>query len=80
MLVEAAYNQNMPFKWNATRVQVLPRANTSSSSNSVDNKSYSQHETSSDSYRNRRYSPERERRNERRARSRDTRDNDVNLI
>lgn len=80
MLVEAAYNQNMPFKWNATRVQVLPRANPSSSSNSVDNKSYSQHETSSDSYRNRRYSPERERRNERRARSRDTRDNDVNLI
>ncbi|XP_070503451.1 cell division cycle and apoptosis regulator protein 1-like isoform X2 [Chironomus tepperi] len=76
VLVEAAYNQNMPFKWNATRVQVLPRANTSSSSNSVDTKSYSQHETSNDSYRNRRYSPERERRNERRARSRDNRDND----
>ncbi len=24
MLVEAAYNANMPFKWNATRIQVLP--------------------------------------------------------
>ncbi|KAL7021308.1 hypothetical protein ACKWTF_011834 [Chironomus riparius] len=80
VLVEAAYNQNMPFKWNATRVQVLPRANTSSTSNSVDNKSYSQHETSNDSYRNRRYSPERDRRNERRPRSRDNRDNDNSIV
>ena len=24
VLVEAAFNPNMPFKWNATRVQVLP--------------------------------------------------------
>lgn len=24
VLVEATYNPNMPFKWNATRVQVLP--------------------------------------------------------
>jgi hypothetical protein len=24
VLVEASYNANMPFKWNATRVQVLP--------------------------------------------------------
>ena len=24
VLVEAAYNANMPFKWNATRIQVLP--------------------------------------------------------
>ena len=24
VLVEAAYNPNMPFKWNATPVQVLP--------------------------------------------------------
>ena len=24
VLVEAAYNPNMPFKWNATRIQVLP--------------------------------------------------------
>lgn len=77
VLVEAAYNQNMPFKWNATRVQVLPRASTTSSGNSADNKSYGgQHDTSSDSYRNRRYSPERDRRNERRPRSRDTRDTD----
>lgn len=30
VLVEAAYNQNMPFKWNATRVQVLQSATTSS--------------------------------------------------
>ena len=27
MLVEAAYNANMPFKWNATRIQVLPNQN-----------------------------------------------------
>lgn len=25
VLVEASYNPNMPFKWNATRVQVLPK-------------------------------------------------------
>lgn len=24
VLVEAVYNANMPFKWNATRIQVLP--------------------------------------------------------
>ncbi len=24
VLVEASYNANMPFKWNATRIQVLP--------------------------------------------------------
>lgn len=24
MLVEATYNPNMPFKWNANRVQVIP--------------------------------------------------------
>ena len=24
VLVEASYNPNMPFKWNATRIQVLP--------------------------------------------------------
>ena len=27
VLVEAAYNANMPFKWNATRIQVLPNQN-----------------------------------------------------
>jgi hypothetical protein len=26
VLVEATYNPNMPFKWNATRVQVLPKS------------------------------------------------------
>ena len=30
MLVEAAYNANMPFKWNATRIQVLPNQNPNS--------------------------------------------------
>lgn len=34
VLVEAAYNQNMPFKWNATRVQVLQSAASSNVSNS----------------------------------------------
>ena len=24
VLVEAQFNANMPFKWNATRIQVLP--------------------------------------------------------
>lgn len=27
VLVEASYNANMPFKWNATRIQVLPNQN-----------------------------------------------------
>ena len=31
VLVEAAYNQAMPFKWNATRVQVLPSQSSSNS-------------------------------------------------
>merc|ERR1740123_1457691 len=30
VLVEAAYNANMPFKWNATRIQVLPNQNPNS--------------------------------------------------
>lgn len=30
VLVEASYNSNMPFKWNATRIQVLPMTNPSS--------------------------------------------------
>lgn len=34
VLVEAAYNQNMPFKWNATRVQVLQSAASSNVSSS----------------------------------------------
>ncbi|XP_023244872.1 cell division cycle and apoptosis regulator protein 1 isoform X2 [Copidosoma floridanum] len=28
VLVEASFNPNMPFKWNATRIQVLPMGNT----------------------------------------------------
>uniref|UniRef100_A0A1Q3F266 Putative cell division cycle and apoptosis regulator protein 1 n=1 Tax=Culex tarsalis TaxID=7177 RepID=A0A1Q3F266_CULTA len=40
VLVEAAYNQNMPFKWNATRVQVLQSA---ASSSGVSNSSSSRH-------------------------------------
>ncbi|XP_058468218.1 cell division cycle and apoptosis regulator protein 1-like [Malaya genurostris] len=38
VLVEAAYNQNMPFKWNATRVQVLQSAS-SNTANSSSNSS-----------------------------------------
>lgn len=30
VLVEASYNANMPFKWNATRIQVLPNQNVAS--------------------------------------------------
>lgn len=41
VLVEAAYNQNMPFKWNATRVQVLQSA--ASSSGGVGSSSTSRH-------------------------------------
>lgn len=40
VLVEAAYNQNMPFKWNATRVQVLQSA---ASSSGVSSTSSSRH-------------------------------------
>merc|ERR1719187_1924787 len=34
VLVEAAFNPNMPFKWNATRVQVLPNQAAGGSQNS----------------------------------------------
>merc|ERR1719361_3188268 len=34
VLVEAAYNANMPFKWNATRIQVLPNQNAGRGPNS----------------------------------------------
>lgn len=30
VLVEASYNPSMPFKWNATRIQVLPMGNNNS--------------------------------------------------
>ncbi|XP_058835786.1 cell division cycle and apoptosis regulator protein 1-like [Topomyia yanbarensis] len=42
VLVEAAYNQNMPFKWNATRVQVLQ----STSSSSVNSNNSTRHVSS----------------------------------
>lgn len=89
VLVEAAYNQNMPFKWNATRVQVLPRANNSSAGGSnmqqSNNKSYgsvpaSRESSSSDAYRSRRYSPDRRKSPERRPRSRDRREVDVRQL
>ncbi|XP_014602061.1 PREDICTED: cell division cycle and apoptosis regulator protein 1-like isoform X1 [Polistes canadensis] len=33
VLVEASYNPSMPFKWNATRIQVLPMVNNSNNTN-----------------------------------------------
>lgn len=62
VLVEAAYNQNMPFKWNATRVQVLQSASSSSmnsSSNSSRHVSSYNQNTSSDRSGRNRYSPAR---------------------
>ncbi|KAJ8733343.1 hypothetical protein PYW08_001641 [Mythimna loreyi] len=35
VLVEATYNPNMPFKWNATRVQVLPKTGPNQKSNNA---------------------------------------------
>lgn len=40
VLVEASYNPSMPFKWNATRIQVLPMSNQNTSSRNVNNKNY----------------------------------------
>ncbi|CAK1546085.1 unnamed protein product [Leptosia nina] len=42
VLVEASYNPNMPFKWNATRVQVLPKStpNHNKGGNSKSNNTY----------------------------------------
>lgn len=85
VLVEATYNQNMPFKWNATRVQVLTRNNTNSpgggggGANMQQSKqSYSSAPSAtSDNFRSRRYSPERRKSPERRPRSRDRREIDV---
>lgn len=62
VLVEAVYNQNMPFKWNATRVQVLQSAgsgavnSSSSSSRHVPNYGSAQSSTTDRSVRSR-YSP-----------------------
>ncbi|XP_053682207.1 cell division cycle and apoptosis regulator protein 1-like [Sabethes cyaneus] len=57
VLVEAAYNQNMPFKWNATRVQVLQPTTGSVGSTRLSYSS-SQNASSDRSVRNR-YSPTR---------------------
>lgn len=40
VLVEASFNPSMPFKWNATRIQVLPMSNQNTSSRNANNKSY----------------------------------------
>ncbi|KAI5644392.1 DBC1 domain-containing protein [Phthorimaea operculella] len=37
VLVEASYNPNMPFKWNATRVQVLPKGGPNNKNNPKSN-------------------------------------------
>ncbi|XP_031842114.1 cell division cycle and apoptosis regulator protein 1 isoform X2 [Nomia melanderi] len=37
VLVEASYNPSMPFKWSATRIQVLPMGNNNSNSNTQQN-------------------------------------------
>jgi S1-like len=94
-LVEAAYNHSMPFKWNATRVQVLTKANANSpgasnmhqSNLQQSNKNYNsipppRDSSNSDGFRNRRFSPQVERRKspERRPRSRDRRDIDVRVL
>lgn len=61
VLVEAAYNQNMPFKWNATRVQVLQSASSGSASNSSSSRHASNYGSSQTSNADRsgrsRYSP-----------------------
>ncbi|KXJ73619.1 hypothetical protein RP20_CCG015407 [Aedes albopictus] len=61
VLVEAAYNQNMPFKWNATRVQVLQSASSSSAGNSSSSRHASNYGSSQTSNADRsgrsRYSP-----------------------
>lgn len=85
VLVEATFNAKMPFKWNATRVQILSPhqqpATSTSSSMQQDGKGYnssvaSQRENtvdSNNSSRRNRYSEDRDRRGreDRRARSRD---------
>lgn len=83
VLVEASYNQAMPFKWNATRVQVLTRNNVNSpGAGSMQQQSNRAappaREGTSDAYR-RRYSPERRKSSERRPRSRDRREADVSF-
>lgn len=61
VLVEAAYNQNMPFKWNATRVQVLQSASSSSANSGSSSRHASNYGTTQTSSADRsgrsRYSP-----------------------
>lgn len=83
VLLEATYNINMPFKWNAQRVQVLQKGgalqgggvqnsyNTAPPGTSMNN---------NDTYRSRRYSPERRRSPDRRARSRERREEVIRTI
>ncbi|GBP37980.1 Cell division cycle and apoptosis regulator protein 1 [Eumeta japonica] len=40
VLVEATYNTSMPFKWNATRVQVLPKSTTQNKSAPIKSSTY----------------------------------------
>lgn len=37
VLVEASYNPAMPFKWSATRIQVLPMGNNNNNTNTQQN-------------------------------------------
>lgn len=37
VLVEASYNPSMPFKWSATRIQVLPMGNNNNNTNTQQN-------------------------------------------
>lgn len=47
VLVEASYNPSMPFKWNATRIQVIP---TSSGNNQLPSNHYTTSNSSSKNY------------------------------
>ncbi|XP_017775351.1 PREDICTED: cell division cycle and apoptosis regulator protein 1-like [Nicrophorus vespilloides] len=50
VLVEASYNSTMPFKWNATRIQVLPMGNPPAPSRNNSNKSFNTNQSSNNSY------------------------------
>ncbi|XP_062536508.1 cell division cycle and apoptosis regulator protein 1-like [Armigeres subalbatus] len=82
VLVEAAYNQNMPFKWNATRVQVLQSASSSSANSGSSSRHASNYGTTQTSSADRsgrsRYSPRKSSpdRHGHRSSNRDSRDDD----
>lgn len=42
VLVEASYNPSMPFKWNATRIQVLPMGNNNNNNSSANSQQNNQ--------------------------------------